>query len=79
MEDRCKYALLLERGGEAIAMAGAKYLYLMGNYGEPWTTGVRNACLALEKLDFSKERQVERQIANKQAPKLVASVLRLYR
>ena len=57
MEDRYKYALLLERGGETIAMAAAKYLYLLGNYGEPWTTGVRNACLALEKLDFSEERQ----------------------
>jgi len=56
MENLPEYAGLLERGGETIAMAAAKYLYSMANFGEPWSTGVRNACLALEKLDFSKER-----------------------
>jgi len=66
MEERYKYALLLERGGEDIAMAAAKYLYLLGNYGEPWTTGVRNACLTLEKLDFAEERQRANRLANKQ-------------
>ena len=57
MEDLPKYAGLLMRGGETSALAVAKYLWSMGNFGEPWTTGVRNACLMLEKLDFSKERQ----------------------
>lgn len=57
MEDLPEYADLLGRGGETIAMAAAKYLYSMANFGEPWTTGVRDACLVLEKLDFSKEHQ----------------------
>ena len=57
MEDLPEYANLLGRGGETIATAAAKYLYLMGNFGEPWTTGVRNACLVLEKLDIPKEHQ----------------------
>jgi len=48
---------LLGRGGEAIALSAASYLYSMANFGEPWTTGVRNACLVLEKLDFSKEHR----------------------
>jgi len=57
MEDLPEYADLLGRGGETIAMAAAKYLYSMANFGEPWTTEVRDACLVLEKLDFSKEHQ----------------------
>jgi len=56
-EDLPGYAGLLERGGEAIAMSAASYLYSMANFGEPWKTGVRNACLVLEKLDFSKEHR----------------------
>lgn len=57
MEDLPEYADLLGRGGETIAMGAAKYLYSMANFGEPWSTGVRDACLVLEKLDFSKEHQ----------------------
>ena len=57
MEDLLEYANLLGNGGEAIAMSAAKHLYLMANFGEVWKTGVRNACLTLEKLDFSKEHQ----------------------
>ena len=57
MVDLPEYADLLGRGGETIAMAAAKYLYSMANFGEPWTTEVRDACLVLEKLDFSKEHQ----------------------
>ena len=55
MEDLPEYADLLGRGGEDIAMSAASYLYSMANFGEPWKTGVRDACLVLEKLDFSKE------------------------
>ena len=56
MEDLPEYADLIRRGGETIAMAAAEYLYSMANFGEPWTTGVRDACLLLEKLDFPWEK-----------------------
>ena len=57
MENLPEYTNLLGLGGEAIAMGAAKYLYSMANFGEPWTTGVKHACLVLEKLDFSKDHQ----------------------